>query len=123
MTVSPDEDHDHIKTTAVRAGFSVDDVVLPSDKTVLVGHLRFRYLDWGNEKLRPLLFLHGGAFTAHTWDLCCLALRDRFHCLALDQRGHGDSDRAPDGDYATAAQREDVKGRVDELCLDRCIPA
>src|ERR1700739_1542703 len=90
MTLSADEYHDHLKTTAVRAGFSFGDVVLPSDKTVLVGHLRFRYLDWGNEELWPLLFLHGGALTAHTWDLCCLALRDEFHCIALGHRGHGD---------------------------------
>ena len=48
------------------------------------------------------MFLHGGALTAHTWDLCCLALRDDFHCLALDQRGHGDTDWAPDGDYSIA---------------------
>ena len=90
---------------------------------MLVGHLRFRYLDWGNEGLRPLLFLHGGALTAHTWDLCCLALRDEFHCIALDQRGHGDTDWAPDADYSIAAQREDVKGFVDALGLDHFILA
>src|ERR1700745_1867455 len=73
MTLSADEYHDHLKTTSVRAGFSFDDVVLPSENTVLVGHLRFRYLDWGNEELRPLLFLHGGALTAHTWGLCCVS--------------------------------------------------
>ena len=123
MTLSADEYHDHLKTTAVRAGFSFDDVALPSDKTVPVGHLRFRYLDWGNEELRPLLFLHGGALTAHTWDLCCLALRGEFHCIALDQRGHGDTDWAPDADYSIAAQREDVKGFVDTLGLDRFILA
>ena len=89
MTLSPDEYQDHLKTTAVRAGFSFGDIILPSDKTVLVGHLRFGYLDWGNDGLRPLLFLHGGALTAHTWDLCCLALRDEFHCVALDQRRRG----------------------------------
>src|SRR5712691_4602285 len=118
MTLSADEYHDHLKTTAVRAGFSFDEVVLPNEKTVLIDKLRFRYLDWGNEGLRPLLFLHGGALTAHTWDLCCLALRDEFHCIALDQRGHGDSDWAPDADYSIAAQREDVRGFVDELGLD-----
>src|SRR5260370_8774913 len=121
MTLSADEYHDHLKTTAVRAGFSFDEVVLPSAKTVLVDKLRFRYLDWGNEALRPILFLHGGAFTAHTWDLCCLALRDEFHCMALDQRGHGDSDWAPDADYSIAAQREDVRGFVDALGLDRFV--
>ena len=50
--------------------------------------------------------------TAHTWDLCCLALRDEFHCIALDQRGHGDTDWAPDADYSIAAQRE----RRQRLC-------
>src|SRR5246127_5157989 len=123
MTLSADEYQDHLKTTAVRAGFSFEDVVLPNDKTVLAGHLRFRYLDWGNEELRPLLFLHGGALTAHTWDLCCLALRDEFHCIALDQRGHGDTDWDPDADYSIAAQREDVRGFVDKLGLDNFILA
>jgi pimeloyl-ACP methyl ester carboxylesterase len=121
MTLSADEYHDHLKTTAVRAGFAFDKVALPSEKTVLISKLQFRYLDWGNEGLRPILFLHGGALTAHTWDLCCLALRDEFHCIALDQRGHGDSDWAPDADYSIAAQREDVRGFVDELALDRFV--
>ena len=123
MTLSAEEYREHLKTTAVRAGFSFDEVVLPSEKTVMVGHLQFRYLDWGREGLRPLLFLHGGALTAHTWDLCCLALRDEFHCIALDQRGHGDTDWAPDADYSIAAQREDVKGFVDTLGLGRFILA
>jgi pimeloyl-ACP methyl ester carboxylesterase len=37
------------------------------------------------------LFLHGGALTCHTWDLVCLAMRDSFHCVAIDLRGHGES--------------------------------
>jgi pimeloyl-ACP methyl ester carboxylesterase len=121
MTLSAEEYHDHLKTTAVRAGFSFSEVVLPSEKTVLIDKLRFRYLDWGTAGQRPMLFLHGGALTAHTWDLCCLALRDEFHCIALDQRGHGDSDWAPDADYSIAAQREDVRGFVDELGLGRFV--
>src|ERR1700745_829401 len=121
MTLSPDEYHDHLKTTAVRAGFSFDDVVLPSEHNVSVGQLNFRYLDWGTEGLRPILFLHGGALTAHTWDLCCLALRGEYHCMALDQRGHGDSDWAADADYSIGAQREDVRGFADRLGLDRFV--
>src|SRR5438128_1034570 len=118
MPLSADEYQDHLKTTAVRAGFTFDEVVLPNEEVVRVGELRFRYLDWGTGGLRPILFLHGGALTAHTWDLCCLALRDEFHCIALDQRGHGDSDWAPDADYSIAAQREDIKGFADKLGLD-----
>jgi pimeloyl-ACP methyl ester carboxylesterase len=121
MTLSAEEYRDHLETTAARAGFSFDEVVLPREETIQIGKLRFRYLDWGNEGLRPMLFLHGGALTAHTWDLCCLALRDEFHCIALDQRGHGDTDWAPDADYSIATQREDIKGFVDELGLDRFV--
>jgi esterase len=123
MTLSAEEYHEHLKATSVRAGLSFDEVVLPSEKTVGIGGLRFRYLDWGNEGLQPILFLHGGALTAHTWDLCCLALREEFHCLALDQRGHGDTDWAPDADYSITAQREDVRGFVDKLGLHRFVLA
>ena len=119
MTLSADEYRDHLETTAVRAGFAFGGVVLPSEHDVNVGQLRFRYLDWGTKGLRPILFLHGGALTAHTWDLCCLALRDEFHCIALDQRGHGDTDWAPDADYSIGAQREDIRGFADRLGLDR----
>ena len=48
------------------------------------------YLEWGGRG--PLvLLLHGGALTAHTWDLVCLALGDAYRCVALDLRGHGES--------------------------------
>jgi len=121
MTLSAEEYHDHLRTTAVRAGFSFDEVVLPEEHRVTVNGLGFRYLDWGNKKQRPILFLHGGALTAHTWDLCCLALRDDYHCMALDQRGHGDSDWAPDADYSISAQREDVKGFAEAVGLDQFV--
>lgn len=50
-------------------------------------------LDWGGGG--PLvLFLHGGGLTAHTWSFACSLLRHKYHCVALDLRGHGDSDWA-----------------------------
>ena len=121
MTLSAKEYHDHLSTTAARAGFSFDEVVLPEERRVTVNGLGFRYLDWGTKGLRPILFLHGGALTAHTWDLCCLALRESYHCMALDQRGHGDTDWAPDLDYSIAAQREDVKGFAEAVGLGQFV--
>ncbi len=118
MSLSSEEYLDHLQSTSVRAGFNFDEVALPDERHVALDGLRFRYLDWGTEGKRPILFLHGGALTAHTWDLCCLALRDEFHCMALDQRGHGDSDWAPDADYSLSAQREDVRGFADAIGLD-----
>jgi pimeloyl-ACP methyl ester carboxylesterase len=80
--------------------------------------MRFRYLDWGGEGKRPLLFLHGGGLTAHTWDLVCLALRPDYRCLALDLRGHGDSEWSPVMDYRIEAHRGDVEALVDHLGLE-----
>lgn len=121
MSLSPEEYRDHLQSTSVRAGFSFDEVVLPEERRVGVNDLQFRYLDWGAEGKRPILFLHGGALTAHTWDLCCLALRNDFHCMALDQRGHGDSDWAPDANYSIAAQRDDIKGFAETIGLDKFV--
>ena len=123
MSLSPEEYREHLATTAVRAGFSFDEsqVVLPQSREFHLGRMRFHYLDWGNKHRPTIVFLHGGALTAHTWDLVCLALRDDFHCVALDQRGHGDSDWAADGDYSIGAALADSKGFVDHLGLDKFI--
>ena len=123
MSLSPEEYREHLATTAVRAGFSFSDseVVLPQSHEFHLGRMRFHYLDWGNKDRPTIVFLHGGALTAHTWDLVCLALRDDFHCVALDQRGHGDSDWAADGDYSIGAALSDSKGFVDHLGLDKFI--
>jgi len=123
MSLSPEEYREHLATTAVRAGFSFDEsqVVLPQSREFHLGRMRFHYLDWGNKQLPTIVFLHGGALTAHTWDLVCLAMRDDFHCVALDQRGHGDTDWAQYGDYSIGAALADTKGFVDHLGLDKFI--
>jgi esterase len=118
LSLSSEEYREHLRSTSLRAGFGFDEVVLPVERLVEVNGLRLRYLDWGTPGKRPILFLHGGALTAHTWDLCCLALRADYHCLALDQRGHGDSDWSPDADYSIAAQRDDIRGVTTALGLD-----
>lgn len=67
--------------------------------------LELSYLDWrGQDRQQgdPILFLHGGALTAHSWDLVCLGLRDQWRCLALDLRGHGDSGWADEYRIETA---------------------
>ena len=123
MSLSAEEYKEHLATTAVRAGFSFPDVVLPESREFHLGRMRFHYLDWGNRHLPTIVFLHGGALNAHTWDLCCLALRDDYHCVALDQRGHGDSDWAHDLDYSIGSQLADTLGFVDHLGLDKFILA
>jgi esterase len=113
------EQLEHLKMAVQIAGVEVSEVVLPEDRDVRVGELRLHYLDWGNPDKPPLVFLHGGALTAHTWDVVCLALRDRYHCLALDQRGHGDSDWAED--YSHERHCEDISGFIEQLGIARTV--
>ncbi len=115
---SSDDQLQHLRNAAGIAGVSVRQFVLPGDHDVVLRRMRFRYLDWGSAGKRPILFLHGGGLTAHTWDLTCLALRDDYRCLALDQRGHGDSEWSPEMDYSLDAHRGDIEAFVDHLDLD-----
>ncbi|MFN8558271.1 MAG: alpha/beta hydrolase [Dehalococcoidia bacterium] len=52
--------------------------------------------------------------------MAALLLRDRYHILALDQRGHGDSDWNPSGTRYTWEQHErDITGFIDAARLER----
>ncbi len=103
------------------SGLKPPQVVLPQDGDLIVDHFRLHYLDWGAPAAdaRDLLFLHGGGLNAHTWDVVCLMLRDRWRCVALDQRGHGDSEWSPASDYAMASHLRDIEGFVSQLGLRR----
>ena len=113
------EQIDHLKLSAQHAGLLLPAVALPESHHIVVGRMRLHYLDWGTQGRPPLLFLHGGGLNAHTWDLVCLMLRDRYHCLALDQRGHGDSEWEPTADYRFESQVADLEGFIDKLKLER----
>jgi esterase len=107
----------HLRLATDVAGLDVDELVVPAEHDMLVDGLRLHYLDWGCPGRPALLFLHGGCLTAHTWDLVCLALRADFRCLALDQRGHGDSEWSPILDYGTDAHVRDLRGLIEQLEL------
>jgi pimeloyl-ACP methyl ester carboxylesterase len=63
----------------------------PESKWIEAHGLRLHYLDWGSAELPPMLLLHGLQDAAHCWDQFAEAMRDRYHVIALDHRGHGDS--------------------------------
>ena len=112
---------EHLKAVAKRAGLEGSGITLPESHDVVVGRMRLHYLDWGGPARPYLLFLHGGGLNAHTWDVICLALRTRYHCLALDLRGHGESEWSRDVTYSIDAYRADVEGFVDALEIDRFV--
>jgi pimeloyl-ACP methyl ester carboxylesterase len=121
MSLSAEEFRKHLELSAAVAGVQLPEVVLPDAHHLLLGHMRFHYLDWGTTGLPPVVFLHGGGLNAHTWDLVCAALRRARHCLALDQRGHGESEWSPPMDYSTESHVGDLDAFVRALGLERFV--
>ena len=121
MSLSPEEFREHLKLSSATAGITLPDLELPDSHHVILRGMRFHYLDWGTRGRPPMLFLHGGGLNVHTWDLVCAALKPERHCLALDQRGHGDSEWSPVMDYATESHAEDLDAFVSHRGLDRFV--
>jgi pimeloyl-ACP methyl ester carboxylesterase len=71
----------------------------PTSRIFISQRLRLHYVDWGNEHLPPLILLHGARDHCRNWDWVAQRLRDKFHILAPDLRGHGDSQWADSGAY------------------------
>ncbi len=90
-----------------------------TDCYVEANGLKFHYLDWGNPDNPPLVLLHGVGQTCHTWDLFAAAMSPHFHVMAFDQRGHGDTDWAPDKDYSRKTMVKDAEAFTTALGLDR----
>jgi pimeloyl-ACP methyl ester carboxylesterase len=63
-----------------------------------------------------VLFLHGGGQNRFSWKSTSQILADEgLHVVALDSRGHGDSDRAPDANYTVDALVEDTLAVLEQI--------
>ena len=107
--------HDAARAMGVR--FANDNA--PQDKFVTANGMRFHYLEWGSAANPPMLLLHGFAQTCHSWDFVALGFSDDYRVIVLDQRGHGDSDWAADGDYSPETQQNDISAIVSEIGLEK----
>jgi esterase len=106
---------DSLLDAATRAGITIADQREPVSRFVEVHGLNLHLLDWGSGGKPPMLCIHGAAQNAHMWDFTALAFCDEYHIVAIDQRGHGDSQWASDHDYSREAYRSDIAGTIDAL--------
>lgn len=83
--------------------------------------LRIHALDWGPAPGPTVVFLHGGGLNAHTWDVVCDLLREDVRCVAIDLRGHGDSDWDREGDYSLLTHTADLQSAIATLAPDRLV--
>ncbi len=84
----------------------------PQDEWATVDGLSFHYRDWGGSG-RPLVLLHGLASTCHIWDMVAPILAEDHAVIALDLRGHGESDK-PNHGYDFASVSKDVLGFIEQ---------
>ena len=90
----------------------------PRDEFVEANGLRFHYREWGDTRTRhAVVLLHGYAETSEAWSDTAQDLAREFRVIAINQRGHGQTDRATDRDYTRASQMEDLEAIIESLGL------
>ena len=87
----------------------------PTSQSFTSQRLRLNYVDWGNPDAPPLVLVHGGRDHARSWDWTAEALRKDWHVVAMDHRGHGDSDWVSDGNYRTEDMVYDLAQLIHQL--------
>lgn len=87
----------------------------PASYQFISQRLRLHYLDWGNADAPTLVLLHGGRDHARSWDAVARELRQDWHVVCPDLRGHGDSAWSPDGAYLAPYYAYDLAQFVNQL--------
>ena len=98
-----------------------------SSGAVDVDGTAIHYLDWGpppggQAAAPPLMLLHATGFLAALWRPIAERLACRFRVIAVDQRGHGESDK-PESGYTFEVFARDLQGVIEALELDRPLVA
>lgn len=88
------------------------------DKFISVNGLRLHYLDWGTAGKQPLIILHECCSgIAHSYDHIAPQFAQDYHVIAVDLRGHGDSEWSPVGAYLVDDYTKDIEALMDQLRL------
>jgi len=89
----------------------------PSSHNYFSQRLKLHYVDWGNPVAPPLLLVHGGRDHCRSWDWVAESLCDRYHVIAPDLRGHGDSQWLVGGSYVLPDYVYDISQLVHQAKL------
>jgi pimeloyl-ACP methyl ester carboxylesterase len=119
VDLSGSEEFASLLASAADLGVPVEQPVRYQARNLVVNGLRFHLLEWGEPSSPSLFFLHGGNQTAHSWDLVSVALAHRFHIVAVDQRGHGDSEWPRDGEGSIGVMADDARQLIERMNLER----
>jgi pimeloyl-ACP methyl ester carboxylesterase len=80
---------------------------------------RLHFLEWNPDGARTLILLHGNSANAWWWQWVAAELPKDLRLLALDQRGHGDSEWVKPPAYKPHDYAEDVARLIREVVPDQ----
>ena len=87
------------------------------DGFIAVGGSRLRYVGWGSTDAPTMVLLHGVEDSALSWERLAAAMSDCYQVVALDQRGHGQSQWASPDRYRLGDFVSDLEALVEQLGL------
>lgn len=91
---------------------------MPESRFLSANDLNLHYVDWGGAPGPPVVLLHGGSASTHWWDWVAPELAKRYRVVALDFRGHGESEHS-DPPYHTRNFVDDLEALIRGLDLGR----
>jgi pimeloyl-ACP methyl ester carboxylesterase len=74
------------------------DQAAPKSRFVTVNGVRLHVLDWGGDGA-PIVLVRATGLLGRVYRRLAERIRSIGHVYSYDQRGHGDSSAAPDGEY------------------------
>ena len=99
-------------------------MINPTSHTVRAQGINLHYVDWGTpsgaDDAPTIFLLHGDMRTSRSWDAAARHLCDRYPVLALDSRGHGDSDW-PDTGYTFTQRVDDLESFSDAVGMRNAV--
>ena len=99
-------------------------MINPTSHTVRAQGINLHYVDWGTpsgaDDAPTIFLLHGDMRTSRSWDAAARRLCDPYPVLALDSRGHGDSDW-PDTGYTFTQRVDDLESFSDAVGMRNAV--
>ncbi len=99
---------------------SAQDDILTHTRVTGGGGVQLHVIEGGNRAGRPILFIHGFSQSWLSWDRQMQSdLANEFRLVALDLRGHGESDKPHDGYSDCLLWADDINAVIRELGLQQ----
>jgi pimeloyl-ACP methyl ester carboxylesterase len=89
----------------------------PAKRGFLEGSPRLHYLEWNPGGEHTLVLLHGNSANVWWWEPLAASMPERYHMIAIDQRGHGDSEWVRPAAYSQTDYADDLARFIDERGL------